>query len=120
EERPLGLAEISLTGGFWAAMQATNAAATLPHCQTWLERLGWLSNFDRVAGGTTGPDRPGLNFSDSEAYKLLEALCGGDGRSGRPPRRPPSPPARPGRGGWAGFPTSPGSPAAPPARTGRA
>jgi len=84
QERPLGLGEISLTDGFWATMQATNAAATLPHCETWLERLGWLANFDRVADGTTGPDRPGLNFSDSEAYKLLEALCWEYGRSGDP------------------------------------
>ncbi len=71
-------------------MQATNAAATLPHCETWLERLGWLANFDRVADGTTGPDRPGLDFSDSEAYKLLEALCWEYGRSGTRPWTRPS------------------------------
>lgn len=83
-QRPLGLAEVTLTGGFWARMQATNAAATLPHCEQWMERLGWLANFDRVASGTTGPDRPGWNFSDSEAYKLLEALCWEFGRSRDP------------------------------------
>lgn len=83
-ERPLGLAEIRVTGGFWDRLQTTNAAATLAHCESWMERLGWLTNFDRVADGTTGPDRPGWNFSDSEAYKLLEALCWEYGRGGDP------------------------------------
>lgn len=83
-ERPLGLAEIRVTGGFWGRWQHTNAAATLAHCESWMERLGWLANFDRVADGTTDGDRPGWNFSDSEAYKLLEALCWEYGRGGDP------------------------------------
>lgn len=80
--RPLGLAQVSLTGGFWGERQAVNAAQTLAHCETWMERLGWLANFDRVADGTTGPDRPGWSFSDSEVYKLLEALSWEVARSG--------------------------------------
>jgi DUF1680 family protein len=64
-------------------MQDTNAAATLDHCEYWMERSGWLANFDRVAGGTTGRDRPGWCFSDSEVYKLLEALAWEYGRTGR-------------------------------------
>ncbi|WP_419999382.1 glycoside hydrolase family 127 protein [Streptomyces boninensis] len=84
EARPLGLAEIALTGGFWAKLQQTNAAATLAHCEEWMERLGWLGNFDRVAEGTTGPDRPGWSFSDSEVYKLLEALAWEYGRTADP------------------------------------
>lgn len=83
-ERPLGLAEVRVTGGFWGRLQDTNAAATLAHCESWMERLGWLANFDRVADGTTGADRPGWSFSDSEAYKLLEALCWEYGRCGDP------------------------------------
>src|SRR5690606_28326311 len=43
-----------------------------------------LANFDRVAAGTTGPDRPGWSFSDSEVYKLIEALSWEFGRSGNP------------------------------------
>ncbi|PSL06906.1 hypothetical protein CLV30_102295 [Haloactinopolyspora alba] len=82
--RPLGVNEIELTGGFWATLQATNAAATFEHCEHWMERLGWLANFDRVAAGTTGPDRPGWSFSDSEVYKLIEALCWEFARSGDP------------------------------------
>ncbi|MFF8847594.1 glycoside hydrolase family 127 protein [Streptomyces sp. NPDC015127] len=82
--RPLGLGEVRLTGGFWAALQQTNASATLDHCEEWMERLGWLANFDRVADATTAPDRPGWCFSDSEVYKLIEALAWEYGRSGDP------------------------------------
>ena len=82
--RPLGLDEITLGPGFWGTLQRTNATATLQHCEDWMERLGWLANFDRVADGTTGPDRPGWSFSDSEVYKLLEALAWEHGRTGSP------------------------------------
>ncbi|GAA3441343.1 glycoside hydrolase family 127 protein [Planomonospora venezuelensis] len=82
--RPLGLAQVSLTGGFWGDRQTVNATATLAHCESWMERLGWLANFDRVADGTTGPDRPGWSFSDSEVYKLLEALAWEAARTGDP------------------------------------
>ncbi|MCG5219959.1 beta-L-arabinofuranosidase domain-containing protein [Streptosporangium soli] len=81
---PLGLAQVSVTGGFWGVRQAVNATATLSHCESWMERLGWLANFDRVADGTTSPDRPGWPFSDSEVYKLLEALAWEAGRTGDP------------------------------------
>lgn len=80
--RPLGLAEIALTDGFWSTRQRTNAAATLAHCEQWMERLGWVASFDRVADGTIGPDRPGWSFADSEVYKLLEALAWEHGRTG--------------------------------------
>ncbi|WP_236568139.1 MULTISPECIES: glycoside hydrolase family 127 protein [unclassified Nocardiopsis] len=82
--RPLGLGEVALEPGFWGGMQETNASATLGHCEEWLERAGWLANFDRVAEGTTGPDRPGWCFSDSEVYKLIEALCWEYGRTRDP------------------------------------
>nr|WP_111467210.1 beta-L-arabinofuranosidase domain-containing protein [Microbacterium suaedae] len=64
-----------LDGGFWGVHQETNARATLRHCVDWMERLGWLANFDRVARGSTGGERPGWQFSDSEVYKLLEAVA---------------------------------------------
>ena len=82
--RPLGLTDVVLTGGLWARLQDVNAAATLAHCEQWMEKLGWLANFDRVADGTTGPDRPGWCFSDSEVYKLLEAYAWEYGRTGDP------------------------------------
>lgn len=81
---PLGLREAAVVGGFWADRQTVNAEATLEHCETWMERVGWLDNFDRVAAGTTGPDRPGWSFSDSEVYKLIEACAWEFGRTGDP------------------------------------
>ncbi|TDD72625.1 glycoside hydrolase family 127 protein [Jiangella aurantiaca] len=83
-QRPLGLREVEVTGGFWEGLQTVNATATLEHCERWMERLGWLANFDRVADGTTGPDRPGWSFSDSEVYKLIEAAAWEYGRTGDP------------------------------------
>lgn len=82
--RGVDLTDLTPTDGFWSRLQATNAAATLEHCQTWMERLGWLASFDRVADGTTGPDRPGWPFSDSEVYKLMEALAWEHARTGDP------------------------------------
>ncbi len=80
--RGVGLGEVSLRPGFWQTRQAVNAAATLRHCYDWMDRLGWLENFDRVAEGRTGGPRPGWQFSDSEVYKLMEALAWEHGRSG--------------------------------------
>jgi DUF1680 family protein len=74
--------QVTISGGFWAERQRVNATATLAHCEAWMERLGWLANFDRVADRSTGGDRPGWSFSDSEVYKLLEALCWEVGRTG--------------------------------------
>lgn len=82
--RGLGHREITLAPGLWERMQQTNAAATLRHCEEWMERTGWIANFDRVAEGTTSGERPGLVFSDSEVYKLMEALAWEHGRTGSP------------------------------------
>jgi DUF1680 family protein len=57
-------------------MQRVNAEATLPHIAHWLEREGWLANFDLAASGTlTAENRRGREFSDSEVYKYLEAVA---------------------------------------------
>ena len=74
--RPLGLADVRITGGFWAERQSVNAEASLAHIGHWLEREGWLRNFD-LAG-----ERRGREFSDSEVYKFLEALAWEIGRTG--------------------------------------
>ncbi|MGC3994052.1 MAG: glycoside hydrolase family 127 protein [Propionicimonas sp.] len=71
--RPLGTDEVRITGGFWAERQRTNASATLPHIFAWLEREGWLGNFDLAARGGLPDGRRGREFSDSEIYKYLEA-----------------------------------------------
>ena len=82
--RPLGLNELSVTAGFWTSLQTTNSTATFAHSEEWMDRQGWLANFDRVAAGTTSSDRPGWSFSDSEVYKLIEAMCWEYGRTGDP------------------------------------
>ncbi|AYG04112.1 glycoside hydrolase family 127 protein [Gryllotalpicola protaetiae] len=79
--RPLGPDEIAITGGFWGERQVVNAQATIAHCQEWMERIGWIGNFDRAAAGTIGGSHAGIEFVDSEVYKLLEAMAWELGRS---------------------------------------
>jgi DUF1680 family protein len=71
---PIPLADVRITGGFWGDRQRVNTATTLRHCLDWMERLGWIANFDQTAAGAAGP-RAGREFADSEIYKLLEALA---------------------------------------------
>jgi Uncharacterized protein conserved in bacteria len=73
--RPLGLAEVKITGGFWAERRETVANVTLRHIAHWLEREGWIGNFDLAAAGTLPTGRRGREFSDSEVYKFLEAAA---------------------------------------------
>ena len=79
--RPVSAADVRITGGFWAQRQEVNATASLRHCLSWMERLGWTANFDRVARGEEAPSA-GREFADSEIYKLLEALAWESARSG--------------------------------------
>ena len=80
--RPLGLDEVKITGGFWGERQRVNGSATLPHIEHWLEREGWLGNFDLAAAGTLPEGRRGREFADSEIYKYLEAVAWEIGRVG--------------------------------------
>ncbi|HEY0932543.1 MAG TPA: beta-L-arabinofuranosidase domain-containing protein, partial [Trebonia sp.] len=77
--RPLGADEIRLTGGLWADKQRLNGEAILGHCESWMERIGWAGNFDRAAAGDLdggpGGRHAGIEFVDSEVYKLLEAMA---------------------------------------------
>ncbi|MDQ1129265.1 glycoside hydrolase family 127 protein [Microbacterium sp. SORGH_AS_0888] len=83
--RGAAVGDVSLDpSGFWGLRQQVNAAATLSHCREWMERLGWIDTFDRVARGEVIRDRPGWQFSDSEVYKLLEAMAWELGRSPDP------------------------------------
>ena len=79
--RPLGLGEVSITGGFWADRQRVNGAATLAHIESRLESEGWLGNFDLAASGALPTGRRGREFADSEIYKYLEALAWEIGRT---------------------------------------
>src|SRR5450830_244221 len=78
--RPLGLDEVRITGGVWADRQAVNGGATLAHIEYWMEHEGWIGNFDAAAAGTVAEHRAGREFSDSEVYKLLEAMAWEVGR----------------------------------------
>ncbi|GAB3632336.1 glycoside hydrolase family 127 protein [Microbacterium shaanxiense] len=81
--RGLGVTAVTLDAeGFWGSRQAVNGAATIAHCLEWMERLGWIENFDRIARGEVTLDRAGWQFSDSEIYKLLEAMSWELGRGG--------------------------------------
>ena len=73
--RPLGLDEVRIDGGFWGDRRDVNRRATLPHIAHWLEKEGWLPNFDLAAAGTLPRGRRGREFADSEVYKFLEAVA---------------------------------------------
>jgi DUF1680 family protein len=82
--RPLGLDEVTLTEGFWADRQRVNATASIPHCDDWETRVGWIGNFDRAVDGTLAEHRTGREFSDSDVYKMIEAMAWEVGRTGDP------------------------------------
>ena len=79
--RPLGLEQVQITGGFWADRQAINGTVSLAHIQHWMEREGWIGNFDAAAGRAVGIERAGREFSDSDVYKLMEAMAWEIGRT---------------------------------------
>ncbi|KQQ28862.1 glycoside hydrolase family 127 protein [Frondihabitans sp. Leaf304] len=72
---PLDSTEIRLTEGYWRSWQQKNSDVVLAHCEAWMERIGWIGNFDRAASGDTGWEHSGIEFVDSEIYKLLEAMA---------------------------------------------
>jgi hypothetical protein len=78
---PLDSSEIRLTGGYWAEKQRLNADVVLRHCEDWMERIGWTGNFDRAASHQAGWVHAGIEFVDSEVYKLLEGMAWELGRS---------------------------------------
>ncbi len=79
--QPLGISEVALDGGFAGDLQELNASVMIAHCDLWLEREGWLPNFDAAVAGDLPDKRRGREFSDSEIYKLLEAMAWEFGRS---------------------------------------
>lgn len=82
--RPLGLDEVRIDSGFWADLQQLNATTMIAHCEAWVERMGWVGNFDAAVGGRLPDGRRGREFSDSEIYKLLEAMSWEVARTGDP------------------------------------
>lgn len=79
---PLGIDEVTIDSGFWADLQDLNSTAMIEHCEAWVERAGWIANFDAAVEGRLPQDRHGREFSDSDVYKLLEAMAWEIGRTG--------------------------------------
>jgi hypothetical protein len=79
--QPIGVPDVRITGGFWAERQHVNGTASLGHALGWADRVGWVENFRAAAAGRVA-DRRGREFSDSEIYKLLEALAWESARGG--------------------------------------
>ncbi|MFE6735088.1 glycoside hydrolase family 127 protein [Microbacterium sp. NPDC057650] len=80
-DRPVPLEAVRFAPeGMLGAWQSRNAAATLPHCIAQLEAGGALPNMRRVIGEYDGPF-VGFQFSDSDIYKVLEAVGWEAGRS---------------------------------------
>src|SRR5579863_10490168 len=74
--RPLRLDEVVLSDtcdlGRW---QQRNSTRTLPHCIEHLYSSGAVANLQRAAAGGSGSEpHRGLHFSDSDVYKVLEAV----------------------------------------------
>lgn len=79
---PVGLHEVKITSGFWARMQELNATTIIDHAERWMEQVGWIGNFDAAVEGRLPEDRRGREFSDSDVYKLMEAMAWEIGRTG--------------------------------------
>jgi len=79
--RPLPIGDVTIDGGFWAERQHLNATTIVPHIESWVEEMGWVSNFDAAVEGRLPQDRTGRQFSDSDVYKLLEAMAWEIGRT---------------------------------------
>jgi len=82
---PLGLDEVELApDGYWGRWQQLNGDVIIEHCRSWMERVGWIGNLEAAAEGTLPAARRGREFTDSDVYKLVEAMSWEHGRSGDP------------------------------------
>lgn len=52
----------------------SNRDAIIPHCDHWLEKVGWVENFRAAIRGTLVKDRRGRLFTDCDVYKTMEAM----------------------------------------------
>lgn len=81
---PIGVDAVRLDEGFWGRRQGVNRGATIPHAAAWMERLDWLRLLE-TARSDTRIERRGREFTDSETYKLIEAISWGLARDGASP-----------------------------------
>ncbi|HWU46413.1 MAG TPA: beta-L-arabinofuranosidase domain-containing protein [Humibacter sp.] len=73
-ERPLGLREVEITGGFWRERQDANRAVSIPDGLRQLHEAKNIRNFQIAAGRAEG-EAVGPIFADSDLYKWLEAAA---------------------------------------------
>ncbi|MFC4008980.1 glycoside hydrolase family 127 protein [Nonomuraea purpurea] len=71
---PLPIHDVTLRG-FWGERQRLNRDKVIPHCDEWLERAGWVGNLRAAVDGTLATNRVGRLFTDSEIYKIMEAMA---------------------------------------------
>jgi uncharacterized protein len=72
--RPVPLPDVTLADAFWAPRRRINGERTLPSQYEHLEATGTIDNFRRAAGKRDGA-YAGMYFSDTDAYKWLEAVA---------------------------------------------
>jgi len=70
--RPVPLAAVEVTDGFWAARMETNRTVTIPHIMRENEETGRVANFEKAVGSKEGPYE-GRRFNDTDIYKIIEA-----------------------------------------------
>ncbi|SDO25073.1 hypothetical protein SAMN04515671_0304 [Nakamurella panacisegetis] len=79
--RPLPHQDVTLTPDGWLGRwQLVNRAATIGHCIAQLETSGAVENL-RIAAGESEKSFQGMFFTDSDIYKVLEAIGWEAGRS---------------------------------------
>lgn len=74
ELRPLGVDQVEITGGTAGEWQRRNARAVVPQAVEMVVSSGTLENL-RIAGGLATGDFDGMQFADSDVYKVLEAVA---------------------------------------------
>lgn len=78
--RPANIADTRILGGFWGDLQKLNRDETLPHEIKWIHKFGAVGNFVAADEGNVAENRVGREFSDSDIYKVVEALTWENGR----------------------------------------
>lgn len=80
--RPLTMDEVHIApSSYWGRWQSVNAETMIDHCAIWMERVGWIGNLEAAAAGSLPGARRGREFTDSDVYKLIEAMSWEQGRA---------------------------------------
>lgn len=72
--KTIHFSNVPITGGFWDKILKLNAETAMFHQWDELEKSGAIENF-RITAGQSEHFRTGFFFSDSDAYKWLDAAC---------------------------------------------